>query len=194
MTPSKHLFQSMTMNTEHPITQSLICLRGIALLGLAALFAQPVFAQSELLKNGSFNDPNNNKAFWQLEAPAEGGATFEVREGDAVPYAACVTVPAPARYSYLIKLVQPVYHAPKGSELTLTFQARGPGQASAGLRQIGGDWKVFWSQPLDLTEEWKEYSFQIPAADWPDGLRLDLGDLGGTPGEYWFSDVSLKAN
>jgi len=141
-------------------------------------------AQTELLKNGRFA---SKLAGWELEAPASSGATAVVEDGGAVH----ITTPSATAHTYDVKLIQSIYHAPQDVGLRLSFRAKGEGKVSVSLRAMGGNWDVLWKETVDLTGEWQEVQFDIPASAWPGALRFDIGDLGAGPAQYWFSDVSL---
>jgi hypothetical protein len=159
-----------------------------AIFAACACFPSSAPAQAELLKNGDFQQRMAN---WQLEAPENSEVSVDIPDNEAGGKAAVVLVSAPTKYAYNVKLIQPLYHLPKGSSLELKFSARGDGNASVALRILGGTWDALWNEPLELSPEWKEFTFKIPAHDWPSSMRLDFGDLGGKAGEYWFSNVSL---
>lgn len=141
-------------------------------------------AQTELLKNGRFA---SKLAGWELESPASSGATAVVEDGGAVH----IAVPSATAHTYDVKLIQSIFHAPQDVGLRLSFRAKGEGKVSVSLRVMGGNWEVLWKETVDLTGEWQEVQFDIPAAAWPGALRFDIGDLGAGPAQYWFSDVSL---
>jgi len=158
-----------------------------AALGLLVSLS-PVQAQTELLKNGRFA---SKLAGWELESPASSGATAIVEEDGSGSPAAHITVPSATAHTYDVKLIQPIYHAPQDMGLRLSFRAKGDGKISVSLRTMGGTWEVLWKETVELTGDWQEVQFDIPAAAWPGALRLDIGDLGAGPAQYWFSDVSL---
>lgn len=147
-------------------------------------------AQTELLKNGNFQ---SKLAGWELESPPSSEVTADVVNGDN-GRVVVINVPAATAHSYDVKLIQPIYHVPAGASMTLTFRARGERQISVALRAMGGKWEALWTEKAELSPEWNEYSFEIPASDWPGSLRFDIGDLGASASEYQFADVSLKIN
>lgn len=172
----------------HP-TQSLWLL---IIAGIFAAFVTSASADSlELVKNGKFQA---HLSGWQIESPEGSGVTSEIQEGPSGDKAIVIAIPSATKHTYDVKLVQPVYRAPQSKPFKLTFRARGEGTISVSLREIGGAWKILWTEPVKLSTDWAEYSFNIPAQEWPVAMRLDFGDLGGKPRECGFADISLQSN
>lgn len=160
------------------------------LFAVLALCATTALAEKNLLLNGDFSAGLRP---WQLDRleGAQAEVTIEAVEGAG--QAARVQVPEAAAVAYHVQLFQGKLAVESGQTYRLAFRARGVPGAKIGLNlMVAGDpWTNLWKEEVELTPEWQEFSFEIRPTQSTPNARVTFTRLGGTPGEYWFADVSL---
>lgn len=161
------------------------------LVALVVLCAPSAWAQKNLLKNGDFS---SGLAPWQLDRleGAQGEVTVEALAGGG--NAARVEVTAPADVAYHVQLFQGKLPVEAGRTYRLKFRARGVPGARIGLNLMVAEdpWTNLWKEDVELTPEWREFSFEIVPAQSSANARVTFTRLAAAPGEYWFADVTLE--
>jgi len=150
-------------------------------------------AQTELITNPGFESGLDT---WQPQKLQGAQATFEVKQIENGKQALCVTVAQAAEKRYFVQILHPVYSLLSASKsYTLSFRARSKPGASIVVTMRASKTppgEMLRQDSIELTEDWKDYSYSFtPAQDSPANY-LTLSGLAAQAGEYWFTNVSLQ--
>jgi hypothetical protein len=162
-----------------------------AILGLAVEAAP--HAPAEMLLNGDFTQ---GQAHWESEQAA--GATASINcmpEGPAGLPALHFKVLTIADHTWRLQWSQKVITITKGRPYVLTFWARAKqaGAINVTCMQNHAPWDHATQAKIELTTEWREYSFPFTGAWDDDNARISFTNLGTFVGqEYWFAHCSLR--
>lgn len=161
------------------------------IVSLLALGATTAFAQKNLVVNGDFSAGLPPWHLDRLEG-AQGEVTIEAVEGGGK--AARVEVTAAAAVPFHVQLFQGKLPVEAGQTYLLKFRARGVPGAKIGINLMVAEdpWTNLWKEDLELSPEWQEFSFEIRPTHSSDNARVTFTRLAASPGEFWFTDVSLK--
>lgn len=145
---------------------------------------------AEMLTNGNFSDGLNN---WNLEhhdtAQAAGVAgTYGGRAGLQI------SVTQAGSADWHVQINQAGLSFTEGQIYTLTFWAKADNhdQVSVGIQQAYDPWGTFESDTYPLDTDWQQYTLTFIAGFTDNNMRLNIGGLGGTTGNVYLAEVSLR--
>lgn len=142
---------------------------------------------AELLTNPSFQEGLRG---WALEQ--HDGAAAEARASNGV---AVVRVHRPGPNSWSVQFNQPGFAVRKDGLYTIRFRAAAdrPRHIGANVIQAHEPWQgLGWEARLDLTPEWKEFTFTFVATADDARARFGFTDLGSAGAETRFAAVSVR--
>lgn len=148
--------------------------------------------RGEMLANPRFAD---SLTAWKLEehqgAKADAAATVDGPDGAP---AARIRVTEAGAQNWHVQFNQSGLSLKSDDLYTVSFRARAdpPRRMAVDIGQAHDPWRVFGSQRVDLTPEWKEYRFAVRAPQDEPNARLNFTGLGSQTGAVWLSGVSLR--
>lgn len=145
---------------------------------------------AEMLVNGNFSGGLSN---WNLEqhdtAQANGVAgTYDGRAGLQI------SVTQTGSADWHVQINQAGLSFTDGQIYTLTFWAKADNhdQVSVGIQQAYDPWGTFESNTYSIDTVWQQYTLTFVAGFTDNNIRLNFGGLGGTIGNVYLADVSLR--
>lgn len=145
---------------------------------------------TEMLANGNFGGGLSN---WSLEqhdtAQANGLAgTYDGRAGLRI------TVTQAGSADWHVQINQSGLDFSSGQIYTLTFRAKADthDQLSVAIQQAYNPWGTFESNTYSLSTGWQEYALSFIADFTDTNARVNFSGLGGTTGNVYLADVSLR--
>lgn len=163
---------------------------------LATAWAEGVEPLGEnLLTNGDFSrweKSNQSPPQWHLEQHAGCRASVS-KSGHAGTNAIAIEIGKADGTGWHLQLTQAHLAVQQGRYYTITFQARSdrPRQIDCSIGQAHEPWRnLGLSRKLDLTPQWKRFSFGFVTTDADDNARISFA-LGGDTGGVYLSDISV---
>lgn len=154
----------------------------IVVLGLLAL---PLLAAENLLK------PTNKAETWRLEQHEGAKAKLEI-EGEAAVF----TVTEASGTDWHVQAILPGLVLKNNQKYAFSFSAKADDErevrANAGID--ADDWHlVGLDEGVQLTKEWKKYSYEFTASDVHAKANRISFIIGGAKGKIWIKDCVLTA-
>lgn len=128
---------------------------------------------------------------WNLEQ--HNGAAASVESGGAG--ARRIAVTRAGDQGWFVQYNQAGLRLTAGAPYTFSFRARAdePRTVSVSAMQAHAPWTTLWSEPLELTADWKSYTFVFRPSASDDNARIGFGDLGNRVGAIEVADLSLRS-
>ena len=141
---------------------------------------------AELLRNGDFA---NGLDPWTVEKHEGAIARGEVRDG-----ALHLEIEKPGKAGWHVQATQPALKLRAGESYAFRFRARAGAKrpVTAVASQAHEPWKVFASKSVDLTPEWRDFTFIFKADADDDNARVGFTSLGLETGWVEFSKITLR--
>lgn len=138
--------------------------------------------------------PLSSASAWTLQVSPGAKATDAFSPvGPDKAAARVVQVLTPGREAWDVQMYQAGIAVGKDQVYTLSVWAKASATTSLQLNvmQAHEPWRLLWSAPLNLTQNWRKHRFSFLLSEGDDNARVTLGNLGAAPGTYWFSQASL---
>ncbi len=152
---------------------------------------------NDRIKNGGFEQASTFKSDWELElhTPAAGTASQDVSNPYGGNFSAKVSITTSTGTDWNIQFKQKTLTIYKDSSYTITFTARtdAPKQISVSIMNDNSPWNWYGGIAINLTTNWKVFSFNIKAIETNIGHTRLTFNLGKYTGNFWFDNVSVTS-